>query len=168
MRRILVPASALAILALLVVPQALIAHRPTGGSALDQQTFKYRVRDVATSSRNWRNVPGIRFRICAVREVSAQGNLVLRGAPAWFRIRIDGTDEIIAHPGPVKSRPSPGRVWHGPMSFTFAEEVFPFEDNDLHFFDLQWRSPTGERVVLKKAIMNLLFERGFRGPACEA
>jgi hypothetical protein len=53
------------------------------------------------------------------------------------------------------------------FSFTFAEEVFPFEAEDLHFFDVQWRSPTGERVILKKGMANVLFERAFGGPACE-
>lgn len=162
MRRILFPASILAILALLVVPQV-IAHRPTGGSALDEQTFKFRGPDVSTSSRAWRRVPGFRFRVCAVNEVSENVSMVLRGAPVAFRIRIDGTDEIIAHPGPVRFRPGPGRVF----SFTFAEEVFPFEAEDLHFFDLQWRSPTGERVTLKKGMANVLFERAFGGPACD-
>jgi len=162
MRRILFPASVLAVLALLVVPQV-IAHRPTGGSALDEQTFKFRGRDASTSSRNWRNVPGFRFRVCAVREVSADVNLVLRGASVAIRIRIDGSDELIAHPGPVRFRPGPGRAF----SFTFAEEVFPFEAEDLHFFDVQWRSPTGERVILKKGMANVLFERAFGGPACE-
>lgn len=164
MRRILFPASLLAVLALLVVPQALIAHRPTGGSALDEQTFKFRGRDVSTASRAWRNVPGFRFRVCAVREVSADVNLVLRGAPASIRIRIDGTDEGIAHPGPVAFSPRRGRVF----SFTFAEEIFAFEGDDLHNVDLQWRSPTGRRVTLKKGMANLFFERAFGGPACEA
>lgn len=161
MRRILVPVSLLAAVALLVVPQV-IAHRPTGGSALDEQTFRYRLRDASTSSRDWRKVPGFRFRVCAVNEVSADVNMVLRGAPVAIRIRIDGSDELIFHPGPVRFRPGSGRVF----SFTFAEEVFPFEAEDLHFFHLQWRSPTGKRVVLKKGMANLLFERAFGGPAC--
>jgi hypothetical protein len=163
MRKVLLLASILATLAVIVVPAALFAHPGTRGSALDRQAFKYRERDAVTSSTAWSNVPGMRrFQICAVNEVSTQVNMVLRGAPAVIRIRIDGTDEIIAHPGPVSFHPGPGRVF----SFTFADHVAPFEANDFHLIEIQWRSPTGERVTLKRGMVNLLFERGSQGPAC--
>jgi hypothetical protein len=68
-----------------------------------------------------------------VNGVSAEVNLVLRGGPVGIRIRIDGTDEVIAHPGPVTFRPGPG----GPVSFTFAEHVAPFEANDLPAIEVQ-------------------------------
>jgi hypothetical protein len=163
MRKVLLPASILA--GLIAVPALLLAHPGSRGSSLDRQAFKYRERDAATSSANWSNLPGPgQFNICAVNKVSAQVNLVLRGAPVRIRIRIDGTDEGIAHPGPVAFRPGAGR----PFSFTFAEHVAPFEANDLHAIEVQWRSPTGRRVVMKQGMVNLLFERGFQGPACAA
>lgn len=161
MRKLLLPVSILA--GLIAVPALLGAHPGTRGSGLDRQAFRYRERDAATSSTKWSNLPGPgRFNICAVNEVSAQVNLVLRGAPVRIRIRIDGTDEGIAHPGPVSFRPGPGRLF----SFTFAEHVAPFEANDLHAIEVQWQSPTGRRVVLKQGMVNLLFERGFQGLAC--
>jgi hypothetical protein len=163
MRKVLLLASILGIATLVAIPPALIAHPGSRGSGLDRQVLKYRERNAATSSTKWSNLPGIgRFHICAVNEVSAQVNLVLRGAPVRIRIRIDGADELIAHPGPVTFRPGPGRLF----SFTFAEHVAPFEAEDFHAFEIQWRSPTGERVVLKQGMVNLLFERGFQGLVC--
>lgn len=163
MRKVVLSASILAAVVLIAVPMVLLAHPGTGGSALDRQVFKYRESDAATTSTAWSNVPGVRrFQICAVNEVSVHVNLVLGGAPAAFRIRIDGTDEIIAHPGPVRFRPGRGRVF----SFSFAEHVAPFEANDLHLVEVQWRSPTGDRVTLNRGMVNLLFERGSQGPAC--
>jgi hypothetical protein len=165
MRKVLLPASIVAVAGLITIPAALVAHPGTRGSGLDQQTFKYRERDAATTSTKWSNLPGMgRIHICAVNEVSIQVNLVLRGAPVRIRIRIDGTDEAIAHPGPISFRPGPGRL----LSFTFAEHVAPFEADDLHVIEVQWRSGTGKRVVLKQGMVNVLFERGFQGLVCAA
>jgi hypothetical protein len=163
MRKLLLGASIVAGVGLVAVPAVLIAHPGIRGSALDRQTFKYREREASTSSKAWSNVPGVGvFQVCAINEVSANVNLVLRGGPVAFRIRIDGTSEVLAHPGAVSFRPGPGRVF----SFGFAEHVAPFEANDLHQLELQWRSLTGRQVTLKRGMVNVLFERGLQGPAC--
>jgi hypothetical protein len=163
MRRIPLLVTILVIFVLVAVPVALFAHTGTGGSALDRQRFRYRETQVSTSSTAWSTISGLgRFEICAVNEVSIQVNLVLRGAPASIRVRIDGTDEVIAHPGPVTFQPQLGSVF----SFGFAEHVAPFEENDFHLVEVQWRSPTGSPVTLRRGMINLLFERGTLGPAC--
>jgi hypothetical protein len=163
MRKFPLLTAVLAAAVLIAVPVTLVAHTGTGGSALDRQAFKFREQQTTTSSTAWSNIPGLaRFQICAVNEVSAHVNLVLRGAPAAIRIRIDGTDEVIAHPGPVTFRPSRGSVF----SFAFADHVAPFEANDFHLLEVQWRSPTGSPVTLRRGMVNVLFERGSMGPAC--
>jgi hypothetical protein len=164
MRKALLVAWIVPAFALMTVPTMLTAHPGIRGSALDRQTFKYREREATTSSKTWSNVPGVGvFEVCAVNEVSAKVSLVLRGGPVAIRIRIDGT-EVLAHPGAVSFRPGPGRVF----SFGFAEHVAPFEANDLHQLEVQWRSLTGSPVILKRGMVNLLFERGLQGPACAA
>jgi hypothetical protein len=151
-------------LALMALPTMLSAHPGIRGSGLDRQTFKYREREATTSSKAWSNVPGLGvFQVCAVNEVSAQVNLVLRDGPVAIRLRIDGT-EVLAHPGAVSFRPGPGRVF----SFGFAEHVAPFEANDLHQIEVQWRSLTGSQVTMKRGMVNLVFEQGLQGPACAA
>jgi hypothetical protein len=54
------------------------------------------------------------------------------------------------------------------FSFAFADHVAPFEENDFHLFEVQWRSLTGSPVTVRRGMVNLLFERGSLGPACAA
>jgi len=38
--------------------------------------------------------------------------------------------------------------------------VGPFEANDHHTFDVEWRSPTGAKTTLERGTFNLQYERG--------
>jgi hypothetical protein len=45
-------------------------------------------------------------------------------------------------------------------SFTFLARVQPFEANDHHYFQVEWRSPTGGRASILGATMNLIYQKG--------
>jgi hypothetical protein len=44
-----------------------------------------------------------------------------------------------------------------------VEATFPFEADDTHRFDVQWRSPAGVPVTLRRGLVNLLYEQGRQG-----
>ena len=75
--------------------------------------------------------------------------------PASVRIRQDG-GPIIA-PGAVRFVPAGP---HDSFSFTFLANAAPFEANDNHSFDVEWRSPTGQQTTLERATFNLQYEHG--------
>jgi hypothetical protein len=90
-----------------------------------------------------------------VHEVTAELSVELHGSAAGFQIRVDGG--AVMHPGAVRFIPSNP---HQSFSFTFVQSVAPFEANDHHVFDVEWRSPNGKRTTLEKATLNLQYERG--------
>lgn len=142
-----------------VVPLAVWAASDRHASDAERQVAKWTTTERSTSSRAWRDVPGLsQVRICAVRVVTATLSATVRGAPVRFRAYFD-TPEAPMHPGPVRFVPD------GIESFsaTFVREAFPFEADDTHLFSVQWRSPSGERVQLKSGVLHLLFQRGNQG-----
>lgn len=46
------------------------------------------------------------------------------------------------------------------FSYTFVKSTAPFEGDDTHVLDVQWRSPTGSRVTLTSGDLNLLYQQG--------
>ena len=55
------------------------------------------------------------------------------------------------------------RCDRGGGPFTFVGRVAPFEADDTHKFNVQWRSASGAPVNLHRGVLNLLFERGTQG-----
>jgi hypothetical protein len=49
------------------------------------------------------------------------------------------------------------------FGFAFVQSVHPFEADDTHRFDVQWRSATGAPVTLRQGMLNVLFEDGTQG-----
>ena len=82
----------------------------------------------------------------------------LRGAPARFRVVIDGVPEAPMRPGSARFVPQGEESF----SYTFVGNVAAFENDDTHVFDVQWRSPSGRKVTLTRGDLNLLFEQGRR------
>jgi len=41
-----------------------------------------------------------------------------------------------------------------------VNSVAPFEANDNHSFDVEWRSPTGTATTLERGTFNLQYQRG--------
>jgi hypothetical protein len=147
------------VLALVLVaaatPLAVLAATGHFSSRLDLQRFKFRTTSVSTSSTAWHNVPGLDdIHICSDHEVSATLSVNLRGAAARFRVRIDQAASM--KPGSARFVPNGEESF----SYTFAGPTGPFEANDNHVVDVQWRSPTGQPVTLVLGGVNLLYEQG--------
>jgi hypothetical protein len=79
----------------------------------------------------------------------------LIGAPAGFQIRVDGGP--LMQPGAIRFVPA-GAL--DSSSFTYLVSVGPFENNDHHVFDVEWRSPFGKTTTLQKATLNLQYQHG--------
>ena len=126
-------------------------------SGLDLQTAAWTTSDVSTSSTRWHNVGALsRLSICSLGQVSATVSVTMRGAPARFRVVIDGAPQTPMRPGAALFVPDGEESF----SYTFVKGTAPFEADDTHVFDVQWRSPTGNRVTLTSGDLNLLYQRG--------
>jgi hypothetical protein len=144
---------------LAATPMAVLAARGVFGGKLEYQSAAWTTTAVTTSSTEWRNVPGLALTRCSLHQVTAMVSVTVSGAPALFRVVIDGVPEAPMKPGWARFVPS------GNESFTFAfvGRVAPFEADDTHKFNVQWRSGTGAPVTLQRGVLDLLFERGTQG-----
>ena len=154
MRKILIVILAAAVL--LGVPAVVLAASGGTNSSLDLQRSRFTTTTATTSSRTFQPVPGLSgLNICALNQVTATLSVELNGAPAGFQIRIDGAGTM--QPGAVRLVPAGP---HDSFSFTFVNSVAPFEANDNHSFDVEWRSPTGAATTLERGTFNLQYQRG--------
>jgi hypothetical protein len=145
-----------ALTALIVgLPLAVMAARNSMSSRVDHQKGVVRSGPASTSSRAWRNAPGLRLNLCSIREVSATLSVNVTGAPVQFRILSDEVPTV-----------SPSKVYFNPtrhqrsFSFTFLTSSSTFEGSDAHHFSAQWRSPTGSRAQLHGGTLNMVYQRG--------
>lgn len=154
MRKLLIAGLVLAFV--VGVPTAVMAASGTFRSSVDRQASRWTTTTATTSSTTSRVVTSLSgLNICAINQVTATLSVELSGAPAGFRIRVDGGG--LMQPGAVRFVPAgPGDSF----SFTFVRSVGPFENNDHHVFDVEWRSPTGARTTLQRATLNLQYQRG--------
>lgn len=155
MRKAFVVAGVVVIAA--AVPLVVLAARGNFSGNLDLQKARWTTNYAATSSTQWRNVPGLgRVAACTLNQVTATLSVTMGGAPVNFRAVIDGVPEA-----PMR----PGVAWFDPdgresFSFTWVGNTAPFEDDDSHVFGIQWRSPTGGRAGLYSGALNLLYQAG--------
>lgn len=156
-RRILVFVIALALFAAL--PLAILAATGTFSGSLERQAARWTTSNASTSSTNWRNVPRLALTRCTVDQVTVMVSVSVRGAPVLFRVIIDGVPEAPLRPGFARFVPSGTETF----SATFVGNTAPFEADDTHRFNVQWRSPSGGTVTLDRGVLDLLFERGDQG-----
>ena len=83
----------------------------------------------------------------------------VRGGAVELRVLIDTVREAPLRPRRARFVPDGTESF----SFTFVGNTLPFEADDTHRFSVQWRSPTGARVTLRQATVNLQFQRGTQG-----
>ncbi len=157
MRKSLVLLGGLVLLA--AVPVAVLAASGVFGSALERQSARWTNTSATTSSTNWRNVPRLSLTRCTVNQVTAELSVTVRGAPVAFRVIVDGVPEAPMRPGSARFVPDGTESF----SYDFVARTAPFEADDTHRFNVQWRSPTGTAVTLRRGVLNLLFERGSQG-----
>jgi hypothetical protein len=157
MRRLVIFLGVLVLVA--AAPIVVVAATGTFNGKLDRQSAKWTTTSVTTSSTAWRNVPGLSLRRCTRDQVTALVSVTVSGAPVRFRVVVDGVPEAPLKPGQARFVPD------GPESFSFAfvGNTGPFEADDTHRFDVQWRSASGNPVTLVRGALDLLFEQGTRG-----
>jgi hypothetical protein len=141
------------------IPAAVLAAGGVFGSALDRQAARWTTTPVTTSSTTWRNVPRLSLTRCTVNQVTATISVTVAGGPVRFRVITDGVPEAPMRPGTARFVPDGTESF----SYTFVGPTAPFEADDTHRFSVQWRSPTGDAVTLRRGALNLLFERGTQG-----
>ena len=125
-------------------------------SSLDLQASKWTSTSVSTWSRTFRTIPSLSgLNICALNQVTAALSAQVSGAPAAFEVLID--DGPTMPPGAIQFVPAGP---HDSFSFNFVRSVGPFEANDHHVFDVEWRSPTGKRILLERGTFNLQYQKG--------
>ena len=163
MRRPLRLRKSLVVLGVVVVlaalPVVVLAATGVFGGALERQSARWTTTSVTTSSTTWRNVPRLGLTRCTLNQVTAMVSLTLRGAPVHLRVIIDGVPEAPMRPGTARFVPNGIESF----SFTWVGRTAPFEADDTHRFNVQWRSPTGQPVTLVRGALNLLFQRGRQG-----
>jgi hypothetical protein len=157
MRKILIVLSALAVM--VGVPTAVLAASGSGSSTLDLQSSKFTTTTQTTSSTSFRAINGLSgLSICALNQVTGQLSVELNGGPASFRIRFDGGP--VMQPGAVRFNLAGP---HDSFSFNFLANVTTFEASDVHAFDVEWRSPTGQSTTLERGTVNLQYQQGSQG-----
>jgi hypothetical protein len=163
MRRSLTRRRSLVFLAVLVllaaVPVGVLAA--TGGfdGAVERQSARWTTNAVTTSSTAWRNVPGLTLTRCTRNQVTAMLSVTVTGAPVHFRAVIDDVPEAPMMPGQARFVPNESESF----SYIFVADTGPFEADDTHRFDIQWQSPEGAPVTLRRGMLNLIFRRGTQG-----
>jgi hypothetical protein len=157
MRRSLVVLGVVALVA--ATPVAVLAARGVLGGELERQSARWTTTPATTSSTAWRNVPGLALTRCTLHQVTAMVSVTVTGAPVLFRAVIDGVPEAPMRPGMARFVPNGGESF----SYNFVGRTAPFEADDTHRFNIQWRSPSGAPVTLQRGVLNLLFERGTQG-----
>jgi hypothetical protein len=154
-RRLLLLAAA--VIALVAAPLAVYAaqsHNFTG--AAQRQFARWTAGSATTSSTHWQNVPGLSITRCTLNEVAETVTVTVSGGPVRLRAVIDSVTEAPMKPGPTRFVPSGTET----VTYMFVGNTGPFEANDNHRFDIQWRSPTGSPVRLHGGVANLVFQRG--------
>lgn len=145
--------------AIVVTAVPLVVAAETGASQLERQVFRSKTQVSQTSSRAWLDLPGLSggrgVRVCSrnLREVSANFSFVKSGAPAAFRLVVDGVPENPMEPGVILTP----RGVHS-SSFTFAARLADFEDNSNHHIAVQWRSRNGKETVVRRALLNVAYD----------
>jgi hypothetical protein len=155
MKKIMTAVVALAVAA--GVPTVVLAASGgTGPSSLDLQASEWTNTAVTTSSTTFRPIAALSgLTICALNQVTATLSAELNGAPAGFRVLVNFGPTM--PPGAVRFVPAGP---HDSFSFTFVQSVSPFENNDHHMFEVEWRSPTGAPTTLERGTLNLQYQRG--------
>jgi hypothetical protein len=157
LRKLLVVGGVVVLLA--ATPVAVLAARGVFGGELERQSAVWTTTAATTSGTAWVNVPGLALTRCSDNQVTAMVSVTVSGAPVLFRVVIDGVPEAPMKPGSARFVPSGSESF----SFTFVGRVAPFEADDTHKYNVQWRSGSGAPVTLHRGVLNLLFERGTQG-----
>ena len=147
MRRWLLPVS-FGVLIVLIPLAVNAAIRAAGDGPLDTQAWSSRNVAISTSSTQFTNVPGMSVLTCSLGPVAFTFSGSLTGSQAGFRVLVDQAATL--EPGAAFFKAANGT---NAFSYTFVTNVGPFEANDGHSFELQWRSTGGTTTLLRGAVV---------------
>jgi hypothetical protein len=147
------------LLLLVAAPVLVLAADGRFGGEVDRQSASWTTTAVSTSSTEWRNVPRLALTRCTRHQVTATVSVTVSGAPVFFRVVADGVPEAPFKPGAARFVPDGTESF----SYTFVGNTAPFEADDTHRFNVQWRSGDGSQVTLLRGDLNILFQRGSQG-----
>lgn len=132
------------------------AARQTGEGTftVDQQAYQWGTAPSSTSNTTWQTV-NIRggddaqqsLLVFTTGPISATLSVDVKGAPVEFRLF--DTSRVM-RPGKAEFAPGPGDT---SRSFTFVRAGDPSEGTGCRNLVLQWRSPSGKKVVLERAML---------------
>jgi hypothetical protein len=105
-------------------------------------------------------VPGLALTRCTLNQVTLMLSVTVEGGPVRFRAIIDDVPEAPMKPTVAQFRPQGTESF----AYTFVGNTGPFEANDNHLFNVQWRSPSGAQVTMHQGAINLLFQAGTQCP----
>ena len=145
------------VLALAVaIPAALAATTGGDRGRLDTQRLKFRVGDITTSRKGFRDITALRdLLVCAKGAVSVSVSVTVEGGPLALRVQLDDGPKL--EPGEARFAASPTTTSY---SYTWADGVGTFEGSDGHVFDVQWRSPSGAPVTLHRGDVVVCYQEG--------
>jgi hypothetical protein len=130
------------------IPVAVLAAGGGKEGGLNRQGFRFRLGPaISTSSSQFRPIPGLLRLTCSRGTVAVTVSVNVTGAPLDVRAVIDSGKPMeprIAHFDPAGTTS---------FSYTFVDSVGPFEASNGHTYSVQWRSPTGGSVTLRRADM---------------
>jgi hypothetical protein len=147
------------VVVLAAAPLAVLAATGVFAGELDRQRARWTTTSATTSSTAWRNVPNLAITRCTLNQVTAMLSVTVRGAPVRFRVIIDGVPEAPMKPSFARFAPNGTESF----AYTFVGNTGPFEADDTHSFNVQWRSPSGAPVRLHQGALNLLYQQGTQG-----
>jgi hypothetical protein len=127
-----------AAVAVLVVSIPIAVLAVSGGpSPLDHQAYVARVNTpISTSSGVWQDIKNLAVGpVCSQGVVSVTISVSVTGARTGFRVLIDDAGPLDPGPAYVKGT-SDGT---DSFSYTFSTVAEPFEANDGHSYNVQWR-----------------------------
>src|SRR6266511_5090947 len=79
-------------------PFAVLAATGTFSGAAERQSAKWTTTAVSTSSKTWKNVPGLVITRCTVNQVTLMVSVNVEGGPVRFRAIIDDVPEAPMKP----------------------------------------------------------------------
>jgi hypothetical protein len=136
--------------------RAVIAGTATGRTPVDCIDTIWRSSTISTSSTAWETVPGFEADPIAIFPITVNVSALVSGAPARFRILSTNVGEQTVVSNPGATRFDPGAT--GPNSFSYQwVERDDVAATHANLIRLQWRSPSGEQVSMRRGDMVVLY-----------
>jgi hypothetical protein len=136
--------------------RGVIAATATGRTPVDCIDTVWRSSTVSTSSTTWEAVPGFEADPTAIFPITVNVSALVSGAPARFRILSTNVGEqtFVSDPGPTRFEPGAT----GPNSFSYQwVERDDVAAPHANLIRLQWRSPSGDQVSMRRGDMAVLY-----------